>query len=129
MKRLFILIALVLLPVLSCAQDRFESPQNVEWDGESSAYEIAVQSGISEIITLGITTDKEYTIDLQEFGLYGVYAILVRAVEYTNPDLVDYSDWIRSDNELDVITIDGEYQTFLIINKKQAVKPSMIRIK
>jgi len=130
MKRIALVIVLAfMVSVLACSQDRFDSPQTIEWDGESSSHEVAIQMGVDDIIILGETSELEYIVDLSALELYGVYAVLVRAVEFTEPDMFDYSDWIRSDSDEDVIMIDGVSQTFLIESRKPAVKPSMLRIR
>ena len=128
MKRILILTALVLLPVLACSQTVVNSPQTIEWDGESSLHEIGIQSGIEDVIILGQTSDMEYLIDLQPLDYYGLFTILVRGVEEES-GYFDYSDWIRSDTDEDVIMLDGEPQLFQIVSIKPAVKPAMIRIR
>ena len=129
MRKVFVVLLFVLLPVLACSQTRVDSPQTVEWDGESSSHEVGIQTALDDVIILGETTDLEYYIDLDALGYFGEYVIMVRGVEFTAPDMYDYSEWIRSDTEADVIMIDGVAQTFTMINKKLAVKPAMIRLK
>ena len=129
MRKVFVVLLFVLLPVLACSQTRVDSPQTVEWDGDSSSHEVGIQTALGDVIILGVTIDHEYYVDLNELGLFGEYTVLVRGVEFTAPDMYDYSEWIRSDTEADVIMIDGVAQTFTMINKKLAVKPAMIRLK
>jgi len=129
-KRFLILAVLVvILPVLISCQERFESPQTIAWDGASENHEVAIQKGAEEPIILGEIDILEYTIDLDTLDLYGEYVILVRGVQYTDPDMDHRSDWIRSDNPDDVILRDGTPGTFTIINKQPAVKPTMIRVR
>ena len=128
MKKIFILLILCFIPFLACSQTVTTEPITIEWDGEASSHEIGIQSGAEDIIVIGTTTAMEYFIDLQTSGYYGNYVILVRGVEEID-GYFDYSDWIRSDTEEDVILIDGVYQTFSYISIKPAVKPAMIRVK
>jgi len=129
MKRILLLTALVLLPVLACSQNRVDSPQTVTWNGESDLHEIGIQMGLDEIIILGDTADLEYLVDLQGLEIYGSFAILVRGKTFTEPDMWTVSEWLRSDIEGDVITIDGIPQTFKIDSALPAIKPAIIRIR
>ena len=130
MKTLLILSALVLLPVLACAQERVQSPKTVEWNGEASYFQVAIQAIGGEIILLDEEVNAlEYYVDLQALGHYGLFAVLVRAVEFTEPDMLDYSGWARSDSDEDVILLDGVPVTFMIESRTPALKPIMIRIR
>ena len=128
MKKIILLAVLVLLPVLACSQAVASSPVTIEWDGGSSMHEIAIQKGLEDIIIIGETPDHEYLVNLQQLNIYGVYTVLVRGVEEES-GYFNYSDWIRSDNEEDVILIDGVAQVFQIVSIKTAIKPDMLRIK
>lgn len=125
MKRIIIFLLLALLPLLACAQTVSTEPITVEWDGSAENHEVAIQSGDSDIISLGTTTVTEYYIDLQTVGYYGSFVILVRGFE-TNEGINYYSEWIRSDREGDVIIVDGVAQTILYISVE---KPTMLRIR
>jgi len=127
-KKLILIAMLVSLPVLACSQTVATEPIDIEWDGEASSHEIAIQYGTEDIIILGSTTSMEYFIDLQSSGYYGNFVILVRGFEELD-GYYDYSDWIRSDNEADVIMVDGIAQTFTYISIKPAVKPAMLRLR
>jgi hypothetical protein len=128
-KKAIILIAvLTFVSVFACAQTVSTDPVTIGWDGEASSHEIAVQSGTDDIIILDETTVLEYYIDLQSLGHYGSFIILVRGVEEVD-GYYDYSDWIRSDVEEDVIMIDGVAQTITLISIKPAAMPTMLRIK
>ena len=128
MKRFLLLTVLVLLPVLACSHTVSLDPVDIEWDGTASNHQVAVQDGLKEIIILGETDVLEYHIDLQSLGHYGSFVILVRSFEEEG-EYRDYSEWIRSDIDEDVITIDGVAQTIVLISIKPAAKPTMIRIK
>lgn len=128
MKRIIILLTLVVLPVLACSQTITTSPITIEWDGAAEIHEVGVQQGTDDIIILGDTAEMEYYINLQSKEIYGSFVVLVRGVSEES-GYYDYSEWIRSDTEEDVILIDGEYQTFMYISIKPAIKPEMLRIK
>jgi hypothetical protein len=125
-KRILLLTVLAfILPVLACSQTVATDPITVEWDGSAANNEIAIQSGDSDIISLGTTTANEYYIDLQSSGYYGTFVIMVRGYEI-NDGINYYSDWCRSDVDEDVIMIDGVAQTILYISVET---PSSIRTK
>jgi len=137
MKRLLVLIALVLVASVVSCQQRYESPQAVAWDapveGFVDYYEVGIQpiQG-GDVVVIASPMLEEQLIDLDSVGVYGVFVILVRAATFTEPDLYDYSDWIRSDNEAvdntDVIWVDGEPQVFAIYLARPAGKPRILRI-
>ena len=128
MKKFLILLILCALPVIACSQQRVEGSQTIAWQGDSSIHEIAIQADGGEIIKLGQTASLQYEIDLEALGHHGVFTILIRAVEFTAPDMYDYTEWIRSDNEADVIMVDGVYMTFQMENRKMAIMPTLMRI-
>lgn len=129
MKRILILAALAILPVLACSQQRTVAPVTIEWNGESTLHEVGIQNVITdEIIVISETDLFEYTIDLESLGYNGEFAALVRGLTiYTDPELKIYSDWISSVNPGDVIMIDGEPQLFTMITG--ADKPYNVRRK
>lgn len=128
MKKFILLAVLVILPVLACSQTVLTEPTTIEWDGTASLHEVAIQRGIEDIVILGQTDTLEYFIDLQVLGYYGTFTILVRGIEEES-GYYDYSEWIRSDSDDDVILIDDTPQTFTYISIKPAEKPSLLRIR
>jgi len=133
MKRLaFLLLSLI---VIACAAaQQYESPQTVEWDapavGFADSYEVAIQrDGSGDIAVIGSPVLAEFLVDLEALDLYGRYVILVRSVAFTAPDLYDYSDWIRSDTDADVMQVGGVPQTFTIERKRPAGAPVLLRVR
>lgn len=134
MRRLLLLLAVVLVAAVGSCQEYVPSPQTVEWDapttGFADRYEVGVQrNGTGEIQIIATTALPEMLVDLEALGLYGRYVVLVRSIAETEPDLVDVSDWARSDNPDDVILIDGEAVTFLIGRGRVAGVPAMLRVR
>jgi hypothetical protein len=125
MKKYIILIVLVILPVMACAQTVSTEPITIEWDSVTQDHEVAIQSGTGDIILLGETAANEYYIDLQSSGHYGVYTILIRGFVIFKDDRY-YTEWSRSDSTDDVIMVDGVPQTVTYISIE---KPKMLRIK
>lgn len=133
MKRKSLLVVLVLIAALASCQDRLESPQTVAWDaptdGSANYYEIAIQPvGTTEVSVVGNPSTLSFTVDLSAEGQYGRFIVMVRSVAVTDPDMEDRSEWIRSDADTDVITVDGIPRTFTIERKRTATAPSMLRI-
>lgn len=130
MKKILVILVLAILPVLACSQAREESPVTIEWNGNSSQYQIGIQEqGSGYIDILETVNQKQYSIDLMSINKYGLFVVMVRGVEFTEPDMYSYSDWIRSDIDEDVIMVDGEPYTFYIMLAKEAEKTQAIRIK
>ena len=133
MKRSVIVFVMVMAAVLASCQDRLESPQTVAWDApadeSANYYEVALQPvGTTDVQIIGSADVVEFTVDLSAEGQYGRFVVLVRSVAVTEPDMEDRSEWIRSDDDVDVIEVDGVPRTFVIQRRRQATAPSMLRV-
>lgn len=128
MKRALLILAA--LALVACTGAAVPSPATVEWDapteGFADSYEVAVERlGVETIIGAPVAT--EFVVDLEALDVYGKYVVKVRSVAETDGEF-DYSEWIRSDTDADVITVDGVAQTFVVTRLRPAGLPSMLRI-
>ena len=131
MKRLVLFAAIGLIVTIAACADVLPSPQTVAWnaptEGYADEYEVAVVR-LGQHTVIGVSQTAEYVVDLGAVGLYGSYAVMVRSVAWTD-DEAAYSEWIRSDDPNDVVTVDGEARVFQIRSIRPAGTPSALRVK